>query len=50
PHVQHIAGTLSLQAGDAVLTATPAGVGPLNSCAELTLELPVDSRFEARVL
>ena len=29
PLIQHICGHFSLQPGDAILTGTPAGVGPL---------------------
>ena len=30
PMIQYMAGCFSLQAGDVILTGTPAGVGPLN--------------------
>ncbi|OPG75696.1 isomerase/hydrolase, partial [Pseudomonas ogarae] len=36
-----------LQAGDVILTGTPAGVGPLHAGDELVLELPGASRFES---
>ncbi|MBJ9974634.1 fumarylacetoacetate hydrolase family protein [Pseudomonas sp. S75] len=50
PIIQHIAAHFSLQAGDVILTGTPAGVGPLNVGDELVLELPGACRFESRVL
>lgn len=50
PLLQHIAGHFSLQAGDVVLTGTPAGVGPLNQGDQLALELVGLSRFESHVL
>ena len=50
PMIQHIAAHFSLQAGDVVLTGTPAGVGPFSVGDELVLELPGVSRFESRVL
>ncbi|QXI43558.1 fumarylacetoacetate hydrolase family protein [Pseudomonas wayambapalatensis] len=50
PIIQHIAAHFSLQAGDVILTGTPAGVGPFNVGDELVLELPGVSRFESRVL
>ncbi len=46
PMIQYMAGCFSLQAGDVILTGTPAGVGPLNAGDELVLELPGASRFE----
>jgi 2-keto-4-pentenoate hydratase/2-oxohepta-3-ene-1,7-dioic acid hydratase in catechol pathway len=49
PMIQHMAGCFSLQAGDVILTGTPAGVGPLNAGDELILELPGASRFESSV-
>lgn len=49
PMIQYMAGCFSLQAGDVILTGTPAGVGPLNVGDELVLELPGASRFESRV-
>ena len=39
----------ALQAGDVILTGTPAGVGPLSAGDELVLELPGVSRFEGSV-
>ncbi|GGU62170.1 hypothetical protein GCM10009504_18930 [Pseudomonas laurentiana] len=50
PMIQYMAAQFSLQAGDVILTGTPAGVGPLNSGDELLLELPGVSRFESKVL
>ncbi|WP_166358260.1 fumarylacetoacetate hydrolase family protein [Pseudomonas akapageensis] len=50
PMIQHMAAQFSLQAGDVILTGTPAGVGPLNPGDEMVLELPGASRFESRVL
>jgi 2-keto-4-pentenoate hydratase/2-oxohepta-3-ene-1,7-dioic acid hydratase in catechol pathway len=50
PMIQHMAAQFSLQAGDVILTGTPAGVGPLNPGDKLVLELPGASRFESRVL
>jgi 2-keto-4-pentenoate hydratase/2-oxohepta-3-ene-1,7-dioic acid hydratase in catechol pathway len=47
--IQYMAGCFSLQAGDVILTGTPAGVGPLNAGDELVLELPGASRFESSV-
>lgn len=49
PMIQYMAGCFSLQAGDVILTGTPAGVGPLNVGDELVLELPGASRFESSV-
>jgi len=49
PMIQHMAGCFSLQAGDVILTGTPAGVGPLNVGDELIMELPGASRFESSV-
>ncbi|MCU1718036.1 fumarylacetoacetate hydrolase family protein [Pseudomonas sp. 5P_3.1_Bac2] len=50
PMLQHIAGHFSLQAGDVILTGTPAGVGPLHNGDELVLELPGHSRFKSCAL
>lgn len=50
PMIQYMAAQFSLQAGDVILTGTPAGVGPFNVGDELVLELPGVSRFESRVL
>ncbi|MET1078947.1 MAG: fumarylacetoacetate hydrolase family protein [Pseudomonas sp.] len=48
--IQHVCGHFSLQAGDVLLTGTPAGVGPLNSGDELVLELLGHTRFDTRVV
>jgi len=45
-----MAAQFSLQAGDVILTGTPAGVGPFNVGDDVVLELPGISRFESRVL
>jgi 2-keto-4-pentenoate hydratase/2-oxohepta-3-ene-1,7-dioic acid hydratase in catechol pathway len=50
PMIQYMAACFALQAGDVIMTGTPAGVGPLNPGDELVLELPGASRFETRVL
>lgn len=50
PMIKHMAACFSLQAGDVILTGTPAGVGPFNVGDELVLELPDVCRFESRVL
>jgi len=49
PLIQHICGHFSLQAGDVILTGTPAGVGPLTADDVLELELVGQSKFTARV-
>jgi 2-keto-4-pentenoate hydratase/2-oxohepta-3-ene-1,7-dioic acid hydratase in catechol pathway len=50
PLIQHICGHFSLQAGDVILTGTPAGVGPLNPDDQLQLELVGLSQFSTRVV
>lgn len=50
PMIQHMAAQFSLQAGDVILTGTPAGVGPFEAGDELVLELPGVCRFESKVL
>jgi 2-keto-4-pentenoate hydratase/2-oxohepta-3-ene-1,7-dioic acid hydratase in catechol pathway len=50
PMIQHMAANFSLQAGDVIMTGTPAGVGPLNPGDELVLELPGASSFAGNVL
>ena len=50
PMIQHICGHFSLQAGDVILTGTPAGVGPLSKGDLLELELLGHSRFVSHVL
>jgi len=49
PMIQYMAGCFSLQAGDVILTGTPAGVGPLNVGDEVVLELTGVNRFESVV-
>jgi len=49
PMIQYMAAHFSLQAGDVIMTGTPAGVGALSPGDELVLELPNVSRFEAAV-
>ncbi|MGI4839772.1 MAG: fumarylacetoacetate hydrolase family protein [Janthinobacterium lividum] len=50
PMIQYMAACFSLQAGDVIMTGTPAGVGPLNPGDELVLELPGASSFATTVL
>jgi len=50
PMIQYMAACFSLQAGDVIMTGTPAGVGPLNPGDELVLELPGASSFATSVL
>jgi 2-keto-4-pentenoate hydratase/2-oxohepta-3-ene-1,7-dioic acid hydratase in catechol pathway len=50
PMIQYMAACFSLQAGDVIMTGTPAGVGPLNPGDELILELPGASSFATSVL
>ncbi|MBD1549986.1 fumarylacetoacetate hydrolase family protein [Pseudomonas typographi] len=50
PMIQYMAAQFSLQAGDVILTGTPAGVGPLAAGDELVIELPGAVRAETRVL
>jgi len=47
--IQYMASNFSLQAGDVIMTGTPAGVGPLNAGDEIVLELTGKSRFESSV-
>ncbi len=49
PMIQHMASQFSLQAGDVIMTGTPAGVGPFNVGDQIVLELPGQSRFESDV-
>ena len=49
PIIQYMTGCFSLQAGDVILTGTPAGVGPLNVGDEVVLELAGVNRFESVV-
>ena len=39
PLIAHMSTHFSLQAGDVILTGTPAGVGPLFAGEQLTAEL-----------
>lgn len=50
PLIQHICGQFSLQAGDVVLTGTPAGVGKLADGDQLELELVGHAGFTTRVV
>ncbi|WPP00157.1 fumarylacetoacetate hydrolase family protein [Pseudomonas sp. HR96] len=50
PMIQYMAAHFSMQAGDVILTGTPAGVGALNVGDELVLELPGASQFSGSVL
>ena len=50
PMIQYMAACFSLQAGDVIMTGTPAGVGPLSPGDELVLELPGASQFTTSVL
>lgn len=50
PMIQYMAAHFSLQAGDVILTGTPAGVGELAVGDELLMELPGAARVETRVL
>ncbi|PVZ15447.1 MULTISPECIES: fumarylacetoacetate hydrolase family protein [unclassified Pseudomonas] len=50
PMIQYMAAHFSLQAGDVILTGTPAGVGELAAGDELVMELPGSVRVETRVL
>lgn len=49
PMIQYMAAHFSLQAGDVIMTGTPAGVGALNIGDELVLELPGASKFSSSV-
>jgi 2-keto-4-pentenoate hydratase/2-oxohepta-3-ene-1,7-dioic acid hydratase in catechol pathway len=49
PMIQHMASQFSLQAGDLIMTGTPAGVGPFTVGDEIVLELTGHSRFESDV-
>lgn len=49
PMIQHMASQFSLQAGDLIMTGTPAGVGPFTVGDEIVLELTGQSRFESDV-
>lgn len=49
PVIQHMAACFSLQAGDVIMTGTPAGVGPLLAGDELVIELVGQKAFESSV-
>ncbi len=49
PVIQHMAACFSLQAGDVIMTGTPAGVGPLLAGDELSIELVGQKAFESSV-
>jgi 2-keto-4-pentenoate hydratase/2-oxohepta-3-ene-1,7-dioic acid hydratase in catechol pathway len=49
PVIQHMAACFSLQAGDIIMTGTPAGVGPLLAGDQLVLELVGQKPFESSV-
>ncbi|WP_341521710.1 fumarylacetoacetate hydrolase family protein [Pseudomonas sp. G.S.17] len=49
PMIQHMAACFSLQAGDLIMTGTPAGVGPFQAGDDLVLELTGHTRFESSV-
>lgn len=49
PMIQHMAANFSLQAGDIIMTGTPAGVGPFQAGDEIVLELTGHSRYESVV-
>jgi 2-keto-4-pentenoate hydratase/2-oxohepta-3-ene-1,7-dioic acid hydratase in catechol pathway len=49
PVIQHMAACFSLQAGDVIMTGTPAGVGPLLAGDELVIELVGQKGFHSSV-
>jgi 2-keto-4-pentenoate hydratase/2-oxohepta-3-ene-1,7-dioic acid hydratase in catechol pathway len=49
PMIQHMAANFSLQAGDIVMTGTPAGVGPFEPGDQIVLELTGHTRYESVV-
>lgn len=49
PMIQHMAANFSLQAGDIIMTGTPAGVGPFEPGDQIVLELTGHSRYESVV-
>lgn len=49
PVIQHMAACFSLQAGDVIMTGTPAGVGPLQAGDELIIELVGQKAFQSSV-
>ncbi|KQQ59518.1 hypothetical protein ASF84_28095 [Pseudomonas sp. Leaf127] len=49
PMLQHMAANFSLQAGDIIMTGTPAGVGPFEAGDRIALELVGQARYESTV-
>ncbi|KOP58376.1 hypothetical protein OX90_05780 [Pseudomonas coronafaciens pv. porri] len=49
PMIQHMATNFSLQAGDLIMTGTPAGVGPFQAGDEIVLELVGQTPFSSVV-
>lgn len=49
PMIQYMASQFSLQAGDIIMTGTPAGVGPFVAGDQIVLELTGTSKFESSV-
>lgn len=49
PMIQHMAANFSLQAGDLIMTGTPAGVGPFQPGDQIVLELAGQERYESSV-
>ncbi|NVL26739.1 isomerase/hydrolase, partial [Pseudomonas syringae pv. actinidiae] len=49
PMIQHMAANFSLQAGDLIMTGTPAGVGPFEAGDEIVLELTGQTPFTSVV-
>ncbi len=49
PMLQHMAANFSLQAGDIIMTGTPAGVGPFEAGDRIVLELVGQARYESTV-
>lgn len=49
PMIQHMAANFSLQAGDLIMTGTPAGVGPFETGDQIALELVGQTPFESVV-
>ena len=49
PMIQYMAANFSLQAGDIIMTGTPAGVGPFEPGDRIVLELTGQSRYETVV-
>jgi 2-keto-4-pentenoate hydratase/2-oxohepta-3-ene-1,7-dioic acid hydratase in catechol pathway len=49
PMIQHMAANFSLQAGDLIMTGTPAGVGSFEAGDEIVLELTGQTPFTSVV-